>query len=150
MTVETSVLAARSSDATDGCVDVTIRVRYAETDQMGVVYYANYLVWFEIGRTELLRQRGIAYKDMEADGCYVVVTEATCRFGGSARYDDVVTIRTRVGKLQSRVVSFVYEVLGDGGQPLATGQTTHVITDRDGRPRRLPDRYRQALVGPGR
>lgn len=134
----------------DEYVDVAVRVRYAETDQMGVVYYASYLVWFEIGRTELLRQRGITYKDMEADGCYVVVAEATCRYAAPARYDDVVTIRTRIGKLQSRVVSFAYDILAEDGRPIATGQTRHVITDRDGRPRRLPHRYRTALVGPGR
>ena len=127
-------------------VDATVRVRYAETDQMGVVYYANYLVWFEIGRTEFLRQRGVAYTEMEANGCLAVVGEATCRYHAPARYDDLLTIRTRVSNVQSRLMTFSYEVLSEDGQRIATGETTHVITDAQGKPRRLPDRYKEALL----
>jgi acyl-CoA thioester hydrolase len=127
--------------------DVTIRVRYADTDQMGVVYYANYFVWFEVGRTELLRSAGFVYRDIETDdGCYIVVAEASCKYRSPARYDDVLTIRTRVKQVRSRVVVFSYDVLAEGGRCLASGETTHVVTGRDGRPRALPERYRCALA----
>lgn len=128
-------------------VDLTIRVRYAETDQMGIVYYANYFVWFELGRTELLRQRGFTYRDVEErDDCYIVVADARCTYRAPARYDDVITIRTRMTGLRSRVLTFEYEILAEDGRLLATGETTHVVTDRQGRPRALPAKYRQALV----
>jgi len=127
-------------------VDIDVRVRYAETDQMGIVYHANYLVWFEIGRTELLRQCGFAYRDMEEqEGCFIVVTRASCAFHQVARYDDVLTIRTRVKRLQSRTVDFSYEVLSEDDHRIATGETSHVVTDRSGRPRRFPDRYMEAI-----
>jgi acyl-CoA thioester hydrolase len=126
--------------------DISVRVRYAETDQMGIVYHANYLVWFEIGRTELLRQRGFAYKELEEqEGCFIVVTRASCAFHQVAHYDDVLTIRTRIKRLQSRTVDFSYDVLSTDGRLLASGETSHVVTDRSGRARRFPDRYLQAL-----
>jgi len=130
-------------------VDVAVRVRYAETDQMGVAYYANHFVWFEIGRTEFFRQRGYTYKEIEAqEGCYIIVAEANCRYLAPARYDDMLTVRTRVKEARSRVVVFSYEILGPDGRPVATGETLHVITDREGKPRSLPERYRQALLAP--
>ena len=127
-------------------VDVTIRVRYAETDQMGIVYYANYFVWFEIGRTEILRQRGFSYRALEEEeGCYIVVANAACTFRASARYDDLITIRTWLKEVRSRVVVFSYEVISDKGRRLANGETTHVVTDLNGKPRALPEAYRRAL-----
>ena len=128
--------------------DLQIRVRYAETDQMGVVYYANHLVWFELGRTEFLRQRGYTYREIEEKGCYLVVVEAHCTYRSPARYDDILTIRTRVTEARSRLVVFSYEILGEDTRVVAAGETTHVITDREGKPRSLPEQYRLALLSP--
>ncbi len=128
-------------------MDVAVRVRYGETDQMGIAYHPSYFVWFEIGRTELLRQRGLAYRAMEEeDGCFVVVTSASCDYRAPARYDDELTVRTRVSSANSRRIAFAYEILAQDGRVLATGATSHVITDRGGRPRRLPERYLRALA----
>jgi acyl-CoA thioester hydrolase len=114
-------------------VDVSIRVRYAETDKMGIVYHANYFVWFEIGRTELVRQRSIPYSAMEQEeDCHIVVANATCTFRAPARYDDVLTIRTWLQAVRSRVIVFAYEVLTEDGRLLAAGETTHVVTDGRG------------------
>src|SRR5687767_5823603 len=103
-------VAGTLSDASgSGSVDMAVRVRYAETDQMGIVYYANYFVWFELGRTELLRQRGYTYREVEEqDGCFIVVAEARCAYRSPARYDDLITIRTHVMDVRSRVVVFGY------------------------------------------
>ena len=127
----------------------TLRVRYAETDQMGVVYYANYLVWFEIGRTDFCLQHGFAYRDMEReDGLYIMVAEARCRYKAPARYDDEILIRTRVTGMRKRVLIFGYEIYKQCADELiAEGETVHVITDRDGRPRTLPEKYRERLLG---
>jgi acyl-CoA thioester hydrolase len=124
--------------------DTTIRVRYAETDQMGVVYHGNYFVWFEVGRVELCRQLGFEYKKMETeDDSFIVVAEASCRYKRPARYDDLLTIRTRVTQSQKRTVRFSYEILHqESGELLATGETLHVICDREGRPKSLPEKYR--------
>lgn len=125
--------------------DATVRVRYAETDQMGVVYHANYLVWFEVGRVELIRALGIEYKLMEKeDDCHIVVADAHCRYHQSARYDEVLRIRTRIKNSRSRVIKFAYEVLRDAdGALLATGETMHVICGSNGRPKLLPEKYRR-------
>jgi len=125
--------------------DTTIRVRYAETDQMGVVYYANYLVWFEVGRVELCRQLGFEYKQMESlDDTFIVVAKASCRYKKPARYDDVLTIRTRVADSQRRTIRFGYEIFNQAsGELIATGETLHVICDRQGRPKSLPDKYQR-------
>ena len=130
--------------------ETTLRVRYAETDQMGVVYYANFFVWFEIGRVELLRQMGFAYKEMEQkDDSYIVVAEAHCRYLRPARYDDVLRIRTRVAESRSRIIRFAYEVRDHPtGELLATGETTHVICNRKGRPKTLPAKYRKFFGQP--
>ena len=120
-----------------------VRVRYAETDQMGIVYYSNYLVWFEVGRTDWLRESGWSYREMEADGYALPVIEARCSYQESARYDDEIEVRT-TSTLESPVrIQFKYEVvrLADG-TTLATGMTMHAALDRNGRPRRLPDRVR--------
>lgn len=126
----------------------TFRVRYAETDQMGVVYYANYLVWFEIGRTDFCRQHGFAYREMEEqDGLYIIVAESRCRYKAPARYDDEILVRTCLRAVRRRVLVFGYEVYRQANDELlAEGETVHVITDRDGRPRSLPDKYRDLLL----
>jgi acyl-CoA thioester hydrolase len=120
-----------------------VRVRYAETDKMGVVYYANYFIWFEVGRTDLLRGSGWTYRDMETDGISLPVIEAECHYRQPARYDDELDIRT-MGALASPVkIEFTYDVIRTSdGACLATGRTVHAGLDRDGRPCRLPDRVR--------
>ena len=125
--------------------DTTVRVRYAETDQMGVVYHGNYFTWFEVGRVELCRQLGFEYKQMEvADDSFIVVAEAHCRYKRSARFDDLLTIRTRVVESQRRTVRFGYEIVNQAnGETIATGETLHVICDRLGRPKSLPEKYRK-------
>ncbi|MBI2957049.1 MAG: acyl-CoA thioesterase [Acidobacteria bacterium] len=115
---------------------------------MGVAYYANHFVWFELGRTEFFRQRGFVYRELEeCEGCYATVAEARCRYHAPVRYDDLLTVRTRLEAARSRVIRFSYEVLNLGGRKVASGETLHVITDRRGRPRALPERYRRALLG---
>ena len=128
--------------------ETTVRVRYAETDQMGFVYYANFFVWFEVGRVELLRQMGFHYKEMEkADDCHIVVAEAHCRYLRPARYDDLLRIRTRIAEARSRTIRFAYDVLHDAtGERLATGETTHVVCNRRGRPKSLPAKYRKLFA----
>ncbi|MFY9688737.1 MAG: thioesterase family protein [Candidatus Acidiferrales bacterium] len=125
--------------------DTTVRVRYAETDQMGVVYYGNYFTWFEIGRVEFCRQVGFEYKQMEIeDDSFIVVAEASCRYKRPARFDDLLTVRTRVTGSQRRTVRFGYEIFRQGSDELiATGETLHVICDSKGRPKALPEKYRQ-------
>lgn len=131
--------------------DTTVRVRYAETDQMGVVYHANYLIWFEVGRVELMRALGIEYKRMETDDdCHIVVADVHCRYHNSARYDEVLRVRTRIAESRNRIVAFAYEVFRDtDGQLLATGETRHVICGSNGRPKLLPEKYRAILVTNG-
>ncbi len=126
----------------------TLRVRYAETDQMGIVYYANYLVWFEIGRTDFCRWHGFAYRDMEThDGLFITVADAQCRYKAPARYDDEILVRTRMKAVRKRVLVFGYEIRRQPeGALLAEGETTHVITDRGGHPRSLPDKFRELLT----
>jgi len=123
--------------------DATVRVRYAETDQMGVVYHGNYFTWFEVGRVDLCRQLGFEYKQMEIeDDTIIVVAEAHCRYRRPARFDDLLTVRTRVIESQRRTLRFGYEILRqDTGELLATGETLHVICDRQGRPKSLPEKY---------
>ena len=124
-----------------------VRVRYAETDQMGVVYYANYLVWFEVGRTEWLRATGWSYREMETEGIGLPVIEAHCEYLQPARYDDEVEIRTRAALLSPVRIRFDYEVVRAGDQVVAaTGHTVHAALDPGGRPRRLPPRVREMLV----
>ncbi|MGE0461455.1 MAG: acyl-CoA thioesterase [Vicinamibacterales bacterium] len=124
-----------------------VRVRYAETDQMGVVYYANYLVWFEVGRTEWLRETGWTYRAMEDEGLTLPVIEARCEYRTGARYDDELEIRT-TGRLVSPVrLAFDYEVVRRAdGVVVATGQTTHATLNRAGRPVRLPARVKELLT----
>ena len=135
-----------------------IRVRYAETDQMGVVYYANFFIWFEVGRVELLRQLGFHYKQMEIDDdCRIPVVEANCRYKSPARYDDELLLETRVLALRSSVIKFGYRLLRPEGEAstatalaagttlLAEGETTHVIVDRSMCKVPLPEKYAVVL-----
>jgi acyl-CoA thioester hydrolase len=134
--------------AASSWISTPLRVRYAETDQMGVVYYANYLVWFEIGRTDFCRQHGFSYREMEVkDGLYIMVAEVRCRYKAPARYDDDIQVRTCLREVRNRVLVFAYEVCRQpGDEVLAEGETIHVITDREGHPRALPDQYRELFL----
>lgn len=126
----------------------TIRVRYAETDQMGIVYYANYLVWMEVARVDYCRAIGFHYKDMELDdGVLLAVAESHCRYISPAKFDEEIAIETTVSDVNRRFVSFHYEMTG-AGRKVATGRTRHVFLNRALRPVRLPDKY-AALFGIG-
>ena len=123
-----------------------LRVRYADTDQMGVVYYANYLVWFEVGRTEWLRQSGWSYHDMEEDGVALPVIETHCEYRQPLRYDDEVEIATKAMLVTPVRIRFDYDVRRTGSRDLcAAGYTVHAAVDRAGKPCRLPPRVRELL-----
>ncbi|MGO8756889.1 MAG: acyl-CoA thioesterase [Terracidiphilus sp.] len=133
-------------------VTTEVRVRYAETDQMGIVYYANYLVWFELGRVELLRSLGLAYSKLESDhGCILPVIEARCRYRAPARYDDQILIETRPAMLRGSVLKFAYCIYrkpdqeGKEAELLAEGETTHVVCDSELNRKHLPERYAAAI-----
>jgi len=128
-------------------IDTEVRVRYAETDQMGIAYYANYLVWFEVGRGEFCRQRGFVYRDFEKENeAHLAVAEAQCRYHSSAHYDDVLIIRTRIQEFRKRTVRFEYEVLRkDDDALIATGWTLHVILDKKGKMKSFPPDYAHFL-----
>jgi len=132
-------------------VTTEVRVRYAETDQMNVVYYANYLVWFEVGRVELLRALGFSYRQLEQEhGCILPVIEATCRYRSPARYDDQILIETRPALLRGSVLKFAYRILRkaeEGADPtlLAEGETVHVVCDSQMNKTPLPAQYAAAL-----
>jgi acyl-CoA thioester hydrolase len=135
-------------NSNDTAVNETrIRVRYAETDKMGVVYHSNHLIWFEVGRVELLRQLGFAYSDMEdKDGRYIAVVEAKCRYRAPARYDEEVLIRTKLLNVRDSVIHFSYELLrGDNGSLIAEGETTHIVTDANMKIAVLPEKYLTAF-----
>ena len=128
-----------------------VRVRYAETDQMGIVYYANYLVWFEIGRVELLRALGLTYNQLEIDHqCILPVIEATCRYRAPARYDDEIVIETNPSMLRGSVLKFGYQVWRKATEAeerklLAEGETVHVVCDGELNKKPLPEHYEAAL-----
>ena len=132
-------------------VSTTVRVRYAETDQMGVVYYANYLVWFEIGRVEVLRKLGFSYRQLETEhGCILPVAEARSRYKAPARYDDQIVIEARPALLRGSILKFAYRIFreateGSERQLLAEGETTHFICDTQMKRKRLPAEYETAL-----
>jgi acyl-CoA thioester hydrolase len=132
-------------------VTTQVRVRYAETDQMGIVYYANYLVWFEIGRVELLRSLGLAYSQLETDHeCILPVVEATCRYRAPARYDDEILIETRPTLLRGSVIKFGYRILRKAPDLeehvlLAEGETVHVVCDDQLNRKPLPEQHVAAL-----
>lgn len=128
--------------------ETTLRVRYAETDQMGVAYYGNYFTWFEVGRVELMRDLGFDYRALEREeGCYILVAEASCRYKEPARYDDLLRIRTELKALRGPVLRFAYRVLRDAdGALLAEGETAHLVADRDMKVCSLPEKYARALA----
>ena len=126
--------------------EIRFRVRYAETDQMGVVYHANYLVWMEMGRVELCRSLGVSYRDMEAEGILLIVAEANCRYMAPARYDDEVSVITTVKRSTTRLLEFEYAISSvETGRKLAVGVTTHIFCNRELKPSRLPERYWNAF-----
>lgn len=127
--------------------ETRLRVRYAETDQMGVVYHSNHLIWFEVGRVEFMRQMGFSYRDMEReDGRFIAVAEAICRYRAPAYYDEEVIVRTKLKSVRESVVIFTYELLrGDNGTLLAEGETTHIVTDGNMKIASLPEKYLKAM-----
>lgn len=128
--------------------ETEIRVRYAETDQMGIVHNSNYFVWFEVGRSEFCRARGFSYKDMEEkDNALMVVAESYCRYKSPAYYEDVLTIRTRVEAIRSRSLTFIYQIYRSTDDTLiAVGETTHLVTDNRKKVRTLPEIYKEKLL----
>jgi len=123
--------------------ETRIRVRYAETDQMGIVYHANHFIWFEVGRVELLRQLGFSYKDMEQqDHCFIAVVDARCRYKSPAIYDDEIIVRTWLKNIRESMIHFGYELLrSSDGTVLAEGETTHIVADAQMRKTALPEKY---------
>jgi len=123
--------------------EVRLRVRYAETDQMGIVYHANHFIWFEVGRVEFLRQLGFSYREMEeSDECFIAVVDARCRYKAPARYDDEVIVRTHLKNVRESLVHFGYELVRAGdGVLLAEGETTHIVTDANMKTRAIPEKY---------
>jgi acyl-CoA thioester hydrolase len=127
--------------------ETRLRVRYAETDQMGVVYHSNHLIWFEVGRVELMRQMGFSYRDMEReDGCFIAVAEVTCRYRAPVFYDDEIVIRTRLKTVRESIVVFGYELVrADSRALVAEGETTHIVTDSKMKVAALPEKYLTAF-----
>ena len=124
--------------------ETRLRVRYAETDQMGVVYHSNYIIWFEVGRVEMLRHLGFTYREMERqDGTNLAVVEARCRFKAPAMYDDLVVVRTRLVNVRDSLLHFTYEILRESdGTLLAEGETIHMVVDDTFKRMPLPEKYR--------
>lgn len=131
----------------DGWHETEIRVRYAETDKMGIVHHSNYLIWFEAGRSDLCRARGFSYKEMEEnDDALMVVAESYCRYKSPAFYEDILIVRTRVAEIRSRSIRFVYEIFRPSDEALlAEGETLHLVTDQSKRVRQIPDIYKERL-----
>ena len=126
----------------------TVRVRYAETDQMGVVYHTNYLVWCEVGRTDFIRARGMSYADIERAGVGLAVSELTARFHSAARYDDIVRVRTTLAEVRSRGVTFDYVITrAENGQRLVTARTALVSVDSTGKLTAFPPQVRALFEG---
>ncbi len=128
--------------------ETEVRVRYAETDKMGIVHHANYYVWFELGRSDFCRARGFSYLEMEEnDNLLMVVAESQCRYISPAHYEDLLTIKTAIEEIRSRSLTFVYEVFrASDAILLAKGVTKHLMTDHDKNIRRLPEKYRLKLL----
>jgi acyl-CoA thioester hydrolase len=123
--------------------ETRLRVRYAETDQMGVVYHANHFIWFEVGRVELLRQLGFSSRDMEKNGgCLIAVADARCRYKAPAFYDDEIIVRTHIKNIRNSLIHFGYELLrASDGTLLAEGETTHIVTDPQLNVTTIPEKY---------
>lgn len=126
-----------------------VKVRYAETDQMGVAYYANYFVWFEVGRSQYCNDCGFSYRDMENEtGLFLIVAEASCRYKNPARYEEELIVRTRVTESTRRTLRFSYDIKRADGTAVATGETLHVLINKEGRPSSFPEKYLSLLRGP--
>ncbi|HEY6372701.1 MAG TPA: thioesterase family protein [Candidatus Sulfotelmatobacter sp.] len=127
--------------------ETRLRVRYAETDQMGVVYHSNHLIWFEVGRVELMREMGFSYRDMEReDGRFIAVAEVQCRYRAPAYYDEEIVVRTRLKAVRKSVVVFSYELVrAENRTLLAEGETTHIVTDATMQVAALPKKYLTAF-----
>jgi len=132
----------------DGWHETEIRVRYAETDKMGIVHHSNYLIWFEAGRSDLCRARGFSYKEMEEqDNALMVVAESYVRYKSPAFYEDVLTVRTQVAEVRSRSIRFIYEIFRNSDETLlAEGETLHLVTDDNKKVKLIPDIYRERLL----
>ena len=140
--------ALSQAEGTSPEIGTPVRVRYADTDQMGVVYYANYLVWFEVGRNEYLRTVGYPYVELERENIRMPVAEATCRYHAPARYDDLLDIRTRIADVGAASVRFTYRIVRSSDeQLLATGATRHAAVGPSGRPCRIPEEVKRCLRG---
>ncbi|MFY0521932.1 acyl-CoA thioesterase [Archangium gephyra] len=128
-------------------VEARIRVIYGDTDQMGVVYHANYFRYFEFSRMELIRARGSSYREMEREGLALPVVEATASYKSPARYEDMLLVRPRVSEVKRVSLTFTYEIFREGGPdtPLCTGRTVHACVNREGKPTRLPDTFVRLL-----
>lgn len=128
--------------------ETKIRVRYVETDKMGIVHHSNYPIWFEIGRSEYCRARGFSYREMEEkDNALLIVAELYCRYKAPAFYEDDITIRTKVGEIKSRSVRFIYQIFRESDNTIiAEGETLHVVTDSEKKVRTLPESYRKLLL----
>jgi acyl-CoA thioester hydrolase len=124
---------------------IELRVRYAETDRMGVVHHAGYLIWFEAGRTDFMRERGISYRELEEKGVFLPVSESYCRIVGPSHYDDLISVETWIETVKSRQVSFAYRVLRQG-TVLATGKTVHMCTDANSKLSVMPAWVKKALL----
>lgn len=127
--------------------ETEIRVRYAETDKMGIVHHSNYYVWFELGRSEFCRSRGFSYRDMEDnDNALLVVAESYCRYKSPSYYEDILVVRSQVAKIRSRSIVFVYEIYRPSDDTIvAEGETLHIVVDRENKIRSLPSRYKKML-----
>jgi len=132
----------------NGWHETEVRVRYAETDQMGIAHHANYLIWFETGRSDLCRARGFSYKEMEEnDNALVVVAESYVRYKSPAFYEDILTIRTAISEIRSRSIRFSYEIFrGKDDSLLAEGETLHLVTDEDHKVKTIPEIYKRLLT----
>jgi len=122
-----------------------IRVRYQETDNMGVVYYSNYLVWFEVARTEYLRSMGLVYKKLEEKGIYLMVASVSCKYKSPAKYDDTVKVETWIEDVKNTSLRFVYK-LSVGERTIATGDSVHVFTDKNKKPVRIPEEIKSLPI----
>jgi acyl-CoA thioester hydrolase len=139
---------AQSANSAAEVYETKLRVRYAETDQMGVVYHSNYIIWFEVGRVEMLRSLGFTYREMEKqDGTHIAVVDVRCRFKAPALYDDSIVVRTRLLNVRDSLLHFGYEVLREAdGALLAEGETVHLVVDADFKRMPLPEKYRQRFL----
>jgi len=124
----------------------TLRVRFAETDQMGVAHHAAYVVWLEAARVEWMRERGLSYRDLETSGISMAVSRIDVQYRAAAYFDDSLTIHTTLERLKSRYASFRYRIEGPDGRLVATAVSEHIATDRDGRAVRVPSAWRDALA----